>query len=433
MIVEGYTDVIALHQAGVPETVAQMGTALTEQQVDAIARLAPKALLCQDPDSAGQASAQRGLEALIALMKSDKWRTRSVEFKIVRLPVQAGPGGRRPGRRGGRDAARCCRPRCRSSASRSSARSRVEGPSTDELLAEAIRIIAPMPVSVLRDELVKFTADRLGINVQIVHEVLRGTTPAPSMPQPPWDGRQGGWQDRDGRQWNGRSAANGPLQAAVAAARADRPARRLQPPRPRAKRPTSPTASRCPRRASSAWRRSRSRTTSPRPRAARPPPTCAGTCATRARTSRAATRTSPASWPSSRSTRTALEATPAKLELEALQLDLHRLERHISSARLSGTTRRQRPRRRAPEGPRRDPPSPDLSRPFPSATRTSVRVRHGPRNARRAARRRPLDRVDRARDRPRGVDRRLLGQQARPELAHAAAARAARRDRTRGA
>ena len=62
VIVEGYTDVIALHQAGVPEIVAQMGTALTEQQVDAIARLAPKALLCQDPDSAGQASAKRGLD-----------------------------------------------------------------------------------------------------------------------------------------------------------------------------------------------------------------------------------------------------------------------------------------------------------------------------------------------------------------------------------
>jgi len=91
VIVEGYTDVIALHQAGVPETVAQMGTALTEQQVEAIARLAPKALLCQDPDSAGQASAQRGLEALMALMKSDKWRTRAVEFKIVRLPSKQDP------------------------------------------------------------------------------------------------------------------------------------------------------------------------------------------------------------------------------------------------------------------------------------------------------------------------------------------------------
>ena len=56
VLVEGYTDVIALHQAGVPETVAQMGTALTDAQVDAIARLAPKALFCQDPDRAGQES-----------------------------------------------------------------------------------------------------------------------------------------------------------------------------------------------------------------------------------------------------------------------------------------------------------------------------------------------------------------------------------------
>ena len=64
VLVEGYTDVIALHQAGVPEVVAQMGTALTEQQVDAIARLAPKALFCQDPDRAGQESVAKGIAAL---------------------------------------------------------------------------------------------------------------------------------------------------------------------------------------------------------------------------------------------------------------------------------------------------------------------------------------------------------------------------------
>src|SRR4051812_43528401 len=202
VIVEGYTDVIALHQAGVPETVAQMGTALTEQQVDAIARLAPKALLCQDPDSAGQASAQRGLEALTALMKSEKWRTRAVEFKIVRLPSKQDPADvvQDAGADEMRRLLQTAMPIERFQVERAL---EVEGPSTDELLAEAIRIIAPLPVGVLRDELVNFTADRLGINVQIVHEVLRGTTPAPSMHQPPWDGRQGGWQDR-GRQSRGQ-------------------------------------------------------------------------------------------------------------------------------------------------------------------------------------------------------------------------------------
>src|SRR4051795_221837 len=40
VLVEGYTDVIALRQAGVPEVVCSMGTALTGPQVDVLAKLA---------------------------------------------------------------------------------------------------------------------------------------------------------------------------------------------------------------------------------------------------------------------------------------------------------------------------------------------------------------------------------------------------------
>src|ERR671912_2700045 len=64
VLVEGYTDVIALRQAGVAETVCSMGTALTEEQVQALRRLAPSVLLCQDPDAAGQKAIGRGLEGL---------------------------------------------------------------------------------------------------------------------------------------------------------------------------------------------------------------------------------------------------------------------------------------------------------------------------------------------------------------------------------
>ena len=90
VLVEGYTDVIALHQAGVPEVVAQMGTALTDAQVDAIARLAPKALFCQDPDRAGQESVARRASRRCA--RHNKGRaTRGVEFRIVRLPAGQDP------------------------------------------------------------------------------------------------------------------------------------------------------------------------------------------------------------------------------------------------------------------------------------------------------------------------------------------------------
>ena len=89
VLVEGYTDVIALHQAGVPEVVAQMGTALTDAQITAIAKLAPKALFCQDPDRAGQESVARGIAALRGV--NSERTTRGVEFRIVRLPAGQDP------------------------------------------------------------------------------------------------------------------------------------------------------------------------------------------------------------------------------------------------------------------------------------------------------------------------------------------------------
>ena len=120
VLVEGYTDVIALHQAGVPEVVAQMGTALTDAQINAVAKLAPKALFCQDPDRAGQESVARGIAALRGV-NADR-TTRGVEFRIVRLPAKQDPADVVQHRAPTRCAS--CSPRpWRSSASRSSGRS----------------------------------------------------------------------------------------------------------------------------------------------------------------------------------------------------------------------------------------------------------------------------------------------------------------------
>ncbi len=61
VLVEGYTDAVALRQAGVAEVVGSMGTSLTARQVEALARLAPTALFCQDPDAAGQEAVSRSI------------------------------------------------------------------------------------------------------------------------------------------------------------------------------------------------------------------------------------------------------------------------------------------------------------------------------------------------------------------------------------
>jgi DNA primase len=62
VIVEGYTDVLALRQAGFEPVVASMGTALTEEQLKELRRLAHRLYLCFDADAAGEAATLRGME-----------------------------------------------------------------------------------------------------------------------------------------------------------------------------------------------------------------------------------------------------------------------------------------------------------------------------------------------------------------------------------
>ena len=65
IVVEGYMDVIALSEAGFPETVAPMGTALTEDQVRNLWRIAPEPILCFDGDAAGRRAAFRAVETVL--------------------------------------------------------------------------------------------------------------------------------------------------------------------------------------------------------------------------------------------------------------------------------------------------------------------------------------------------------------------------------
>jgi DNA primase len=62
VIVEGYLDVIALHQAGFTNTVSPMGTALTEHQMRLLKRITQRFILALDPDTAGDKATMRGLQ-----------------------------------------------------------------------------------------------------------------------------------------------------------------------------------------------------------------------------------------------------------------------------------------------------------------------------------------------------------------------------------
>lgn len=64
VLVEGYFDCIAAHKAGIEHVVAVSGTALTEEHVKILRRLADEVILCLDQDSAGQLAAVRAFDLL---------------------------------------------------------------------------------------------------------------------------------------------------------------------------------------------------------------------------------------------------------------------------------------------------------------------------------------------------------------------------------
>ncbi|MCB1463760.1 MAG: DNA primase [Nitratireductor sp.] len=82
---EGYTDVIALDAAGIPNAVAPLGTALTENQLELLWRMAPEPILCFDGDEAGLKAAYRAIDLALPALKPG----RSVRFALL-------PEGRDP-------------------------------------------------------------------------------------------------------------------------------------------------------------------------------------------------------------------------------------------------------------------------------------------------------------------------------------------------
>jgi DNA primase len=82
IVVEGYTDVLALHQGGFRNSVAAMGTALTDDQVAELARIAGSVLLAFDADRSGQ-------EAMLRVQRAAAGR--QLDLKVVRLPDDKDP------------------------------------------------------------------------------------------------------------------------------------------------------------------------------------------------------------------------------------------------------------------------------------------------------------------------------------------------------
>jgi DNA primase len=72
IVVEGYMDAIALHQAGITQAVATLGTATTHEHAELLFRAAPDVVFCFDGDRAGRSAAWRALESVLPRMRDGR-------------------------------------------------------------------------------------------------------------------------------------------------------------------------------------------------------------------------------------------------------------------------------------------------------------------------------------------------------------------------
>jgi DNA primase len=172
VLAEGYTDVLALHQAGVENAVGIMGTSFTDEQARELERTARTLVLALDADGAGQ-------EAMLRAARVADGR--SLELRVVALPPGADPADLAQGEGVEALRARIARSvpfvefhvdRILSRAATGTAEGK------DRALAEIRPVLGPLPASVLRDELVRRVAGRLDLSDQLAASLVGEAAPA---------------------------------------------------------------------------------------------------------------------------------------------------------------------------------------------------------------------------------------------------------------
>ena len=166
IVVEGYTDVLALHQGGFANAVAAMGTALTEDQVAELARIARSLVLAFDADRSGQ-------EAMLRVQRAAAGR--QIDLKVVRLPDDKDPSdllqqeGPDPFRERLGKATSFLEFQVRTVIERADLSS---SSGKDRALAELRPLFEAIEPSAERDEQLRFVADRLDLSEHLLAPLI---------------------------------------------------------------------------------------------------------------------------------------------------------------------------------------------------------------------------------------------------------------------
>jgi DNA primase len=158
ILVEGYTDVLALHQAGIKNAVGIMGTAFTEEQVRVLEKTVGVLELCLDADSSGQEAMLRAARIAAG---------HKLELRVVALPEASDPA--ELVEREGVDALRArvdtSVPFVVFHVERILGGADVRSPEgRDRAVAELSPVLAEVPASVLREDLLRRVAGRLELS-----------------------------------------------------------------------------------------------------------------------------------------------------------------------------------------------------------------------------------------------------------------------------
>jgi DNA primase len=207
ILAEGYTDVIALHQAGMRNAVGLMGTALTGDQVGELARMAQTVLLALDSDTAGQ-------EAM--LRASGLAAKRKLELRVVSMPLGTDPADllQRDGAEAMSAAVTASVPFVRFRVERVLASGDHSSPEGQDRMIDELRpVFAQLPEGAMRMELIRMASSRLAVRESAFEQRLT-SAPAATPSGERGGGDRGaagqGGAERE-RPANGARAASKPL------------------------------------------------------------------------------------------------------------------------------------------------------------------------------------------------------------------------------
>ena len=179
IVVEGYTDVIAMHEAGITNAVATLGTALTAQHVKLLSRFASTIVYLFDGDAAGQKAAMRASEFIDWSSAVESGRD-PIDLKVTVLPDNMDPA-EFVGAKGAdamREHVAQAQPLLKFSINRVLESYDLSKPQMKvKAMEESLRILYPIRNSVMATDYINIIADRLNLEYNVVSHALKELRP----------------------------------------------------------------------------------------------------------------------------------------------------------------------------------------------------------------------------------------------------------------